>query len=257
MKDYLVINISVLLIAVVGLISLVSMPKYTLHLLLLFIFIIPICIVHIIEPTEHRFNLSKDRNTGLINFKTLLSLSKHYMIKYFKSYCVFLMLLCLSSLLMHISILISFSIISNPLEQSLGKSIILLCSSFLVLEGFSILLNIPSCLTVMEIECVNPVKSLIMSKRMNRKRFFKHLLSVSVFAIFLLPIIMISDALYNFTFISSVLRFIYILLVINYTVFDIKTYLASVDKSILRMKKSKILDKSNLNLKKFKTKEKK
>lgn len=242
MQQYFHTNLIILLILVIALSSIVLAPDYILISTLLIILLVPVLVVHLIE--EKSVDVKSKENLNKVTFKSMCSsiihLSKRYIIKYLKSYSVFLIVLLVVSLLMYGSMFISFAMIYSPLEKSLGQSLILFFSAFIVLEGFSILLNLLSSLVVMEIESLNPFKAILRGKRVHRKRFFSHLISVSIFAIFSLPIIMLSDMLHQNVYIASVLRIIYFMLLVNYSIFDIKaTIRRNKDNELIKPNKEK------------------
>lgn len=242
MQQYFHTNLIILLVLVIALSSIGLAPDYILLSTLLIILLIPALLVHIIE--EKDIDVKSKEKLNKVAFKSIcnsiIRLSKRYIIKYLKSYTVFLIVLLVFSLLMYGSMLISFAMIYSPLEKSLGQSLILLFSAFIVIEGFSILLNLLSSLVVMEIESLNPFKAILRGKRVHRKKFFSHLISVSIFAIFSLPIIMLSDMLHQNVYLASVLRVFYLMLVVNYSIFDIKAIIKrNKDSDTLKPKKEK------------------
>lgn len=223
-KDYNFINTFILTLYSIGLLWFILPVAFFEYLLLTLIFLAPIFIVHIIEPKEYiplvDYSSSLSWVKKIILFiKTMFN---HYISKYLKSYLLFLIVLLIALLLILSSSLISISILINPMEQSLGLSLILLLSSFLMLEGFASALTLIPFWTTMIIENLNPIKSIFRCKKILKKQLLKHFFIVIAFSILALPIAFLSDYLNNFTYIAMVLRLSYFIVVINFAIFDVK-----------------------------------
>lgn len=223
-KDYNFINTFILTLYSIGLLWFILPVSFFEYLLLMLVFLAPIFIVHIIEPKEYIPQI--DYSSCSSWFKKIIlfikTMFRHYIIKYLKSYVLFLIVFLFAVLLICSSSVISIAVLINSMEQSLGLSLILLLSTFLMLEGFTLLLTLMPFWVTMIVENLNPINSIFRCKKILKKQLLKHFFIVVTFSILALPIAFLSDYLNKFTYLVMVLRLAYFMIVINFTIFDVK-----------------------------------
>lgn len=223
-KDYNFINTFILTLYSIGLLWFILPVSFFEYLLLMLVFLAPIFIVHIIEPKEYIPLI--DYSSCSSWFKKIIlfikTMFRHYIIKYLKSYVLFLIVFLFAVLLICSSSVISIAVLINSMEQSLGLSLILLLSTFLMLEGFTLLLTLMPFWVTMIVENLNPINSIFRCKKILKKQLLKHFFIVVTFSILALPIAFLSDYLNKFTYLVMVLRLAYFMIVINFTIFDVK-----------------------------------
>lgn len=223
MNDYKIINLVIMTLTSIGLIWLVVPNILFESLFVLLILLSPIMFLHIVETPKNRpllqTNDTAEKNTLLLNTKTIL---KHYIFKYFKIYMLFLIVLIFSLILLYVSSYISMGILLSGMERSLGQTIIIFFSAFVMLEGFSLLISIPIQSVFMDDSNINPFKSIFISRKFAKKNLIPHMISVGMFAVLFLPIIMLSDAIDSNMYLATILRVFYVLIILNYTIYDIK-----------------------------------
>lgn len=254
-KDYNFINIFILTLYSIGLLWFILPVSFFEYLLLTLVFLAPIFVVHIIEPKEYIPII--DYSGCLSWFKKMILFIKtmfnNYIIKYLKSYALFLIVFLFAVLLICSSSVISISVLINSMEQSFGLSLILLFSSFLMLEGFALMLTLIPFWVTMIVENLNPIKSVFRCKKIFKKQLLKHFFIVVTFSILALPIAFLSDYLNNFTYIAMVLRLSYFMVVINFAIFDVKERIAICTKEIISKKNMSVVKSKRKSKKKTKS----
>lgn len=218
---------TIMLIFALTLTPVIVNSKYFEIILVYYILTIPIFLVHLIKPVdknkkslEKKQCLSKNKRTKL-NGK-VLKLFMNKVSVYLKTYILILIIIFIGIILLNISYLgMSIFILTN-INVNFGTMILYILLSFVMFESISILF---SCL----IACVyllymnkSIINSFLSSFKFNRKYFLKHFFNVSVFALITIPIIALSTSLKTNIYLSTILIILYLLLLINFSVFDIK-----------------------------------
>lgn len=224
LRDYKFINIFILTLYSIGFLWFIFPIDFLEYVLLILIFFVPIFIVHMIEPKDYIPSIDYGNSSSWIK-KTMLfikTMCKHYITKYLKSYLLFLIVFLVAILFIYSSSLISIAILTNSMQQSLGLSLILLFSSFLLLEGFALAITIIPFGTTMIVEQLNPITAIFRCKKILKKQFLKQVLMILAVAIFFVPIAFLSDYLNKFIYIAIILRLTYFLIIVNFVIFDTK-----------------------------------
>ena len=263
-KKYNVILTVLIFLICVNLLPLILPYDIFIAILGISIFSLPIILVHLIkEPSLINFNcvdekkssknlkniLSKRVNVSWFLSKTfsrdnLISFFKNNMVLYVKAYILLILNCSLAFTLLWISYygLMAFSF--ESLGKNLGSFIVFFLLTYIMFQGVSFFLNTLIALVYLVYKKFSIPKSIYMSLKFARKFIIKHIINVSLFGFFIMPIIMISDTISNITYPSNVLRGIYILLIITYAIFDIKDKIISfnetANKSYFKNKKSKV-----------------
>lgn len=257
-RDYNFINIFILTLYSIGLLWFILPISLFEYLLLILIVLTPIFIVHMIEPKDCIPSIEYDTSSSWITKLMLFikTMFKHYITKYLKSYCLFLIVFLVAGLLICCSSFISISILSKPIQKSLGLSVILLLSSFLLLEGFALILTIISCSTTMIVENVKPITAIFRYKKILRKQFLKHVFTILACFILFLPIAFLSDYLNKYVYVATILRVYYFMIIINFIIFDTKELIAIYTKNTILTNNVTITEKKHKTTTKTKNRNK-
>lgn len=185
--------------------------------------LLPIFMVHLITD-KNKTNLILSKDDDNINKKKnrVLSSIKYYLFKYLKFYLIFLMIFLILYLFSFLSSIMSLYILLDESPKSIGQSLILMLSVFVLIEGLYTMVCTPSILLYLETESFNPFKAIYMGRKRMKKQLFGHFVNVSAFGLVTIPLVAISDSLVFYPSIAAFFISIYLLNIVNFIIFDLK-----------------------------------
>ena len=237
-RKYIYVNIVLLGLTIFSLYVASINQNFLFTIMEFAILLCPIVLVHLISesPKYDSYNECTDSDKGNRYFKKAFNKVFNYSIKYLKFYAFILFDLVLIGVLMYASMFISMWSLLFVQKQSLVTALALLFATFLLIEGFSLILSFIPSLVILDKEPLNPITALIKGMRVNKKIHFKHLGNVCLFGFCTIPLIIVSDSFNNYIYIASFLRTLYLILVLNFAVFDFKNVLNSNTPDVLYYK---------------------
>lgn len=186
----------------------------------------PIFFVHLIsEKNKNNIILADIENNSIAKKENKINSIKYYLFNYLKFYLIFLMIFMMLYFCSFLSSLMSLFILFNTSSKSLGLLLICMLSIYLIIEGLYTLLSSFSILIHAERNEFNPFKSIYAGRKEMKKELFSHLLSVAFFSIIIIPLILLSDIFIDYIYVYSILLSSYIILVLNFSIFDLKNRL--------------------------------
>ena len=239
LKDYNLINTVIFTLIAIGMIYFIFPISFFLNLLYIPPLLFPCFLVHLVEAKDSRIlvTIDKEKIFSKKNLFSLLSVLEHYIVKYLKCYLFFLIILTIAYLLANITSIISFSLLLVEETQSLGSSLILIFTGLILVEGLFIFLGSIFNYVYIQQQKLNEVTGIFKYRPVFRKCLLPHFTSLIIFSVFCIPIAMISDAFSSYTYVSMLLRILFILIILNYSIFDSKyriTYYKKTKKRSLK-----------------------
>lgn len=239
LRDYKLINTVIFTLFALAMLYFILPASFFLNLLYILPLLTPCFLVHLVESKENRIllKISKNKIFSKNNFLSLLHVLKHYTAKYCKSYLFFLIILFIVFVLTNITSIISLALLMVDESKSLGLSLILIFTGLILIEGLLIFLGSLFNYIYIQQKNLNEITGIFKYRPVFRKCLFSHLLSVIIFAVFCIPLAMLSDIFVKYIYLSMLFRTLYILIVLNYAIFDSKyriTHYKETKKSSLK-----------------------
>lgn len=181
---------------------------------------------------------------------------KHYIIEYLKIYAIFLIIFLISVCLLVLFYSIYF-IMAYSTNIHINIIFFFLIEIFIWLESMLNFMNIFPSISYSTKSNYGIFKSIRHGRKLMKKYFFKHMLSVLMTGVLLSPFIMIYSL--NISYLSEISSVVYILILFEFAIFDIKEKIEEFsaikdDKSKNKFFKNKFAnkntDKFNRNTKK-------
>ena len=247
LRDYNLINTVIFTLFAVAMLYFILPTSFFLNLLCILPLLTPCFLVHLVEAKENRVlpKITKDKIFSKNNFLSLLPVLGHYIVKYLKSYLFFLIILVIAFLLANVTSIISLSLLLVENNQSLGLSLILIFTGLILIEGLFVFLGSLFNYVYIQQKNLNEITGIFKYRPVFKKCLFSHLMSLIVFAIFCLPLAMLSDILDKYIYVSMLFRTLYVLIVLNYAIFDSKYRIAHYKETKKRTFKDLVLFKKN------------
>lgn len=251
--DYMVsrkTQTKLLILSILCISALSLIPSIDFELIIcIFILMIPMLTVHLIEAPHNydSFFMNVKNKEYKIIFRIFGGICRTYILKYFKVYLLYATILMLSAFLTFISDITVTSLILSSTEKSVGFLFLSMIPLYLLCLSLRILFSaIVASIYLIE-EKLSIFKSAKNAFKFSKYMILKHIFIVLLFMIVTFPLIKLSSYLYNFWQLRPLSYTgygVYILLILNFIIFDLKVKQENLKDTIEKRNKYRIFKKN-------------
>lgn len=181
-----------------------------------------------VSSNEEKVNKEKDKKHNRKNNDTVKSNTsykekvKSKIKKIYKVYVITMTTIFTPIIVLACCNMVLIALLFANIERNVGLNLIMFAVTWIVFVSISTLFGYIIQMVVLVRNSYMLRKTYKEGKKIRRRILFKHMMSMALFALFALPIIMISDAVGDMLVISNSLRALYIIILLYYSVFDIE-----------------------------------